>query len=41
VFAAISVSGPAWKMPLRDAEGMAKIVIHHAEAISRILGYRA
>jgi DNA-binding IclR family transcriptional regulator len=41
VFAAISVSGPAWKMPLSDVEGMAKIVIHHAEAISRILGYRA
>ncbi len=41
VFAAISVSGPAWKMPLAEVDGVAKIVIHHAEAISRALGHRS
>jgi DNA-binding IclR family transcriptional regulator len=40
VFAAISVSGPAWKMPLSDVGRVAKIVIHHADAISRALGYQ-
>ena len=40
VFAAVSVSGPAWKMPLTEVEGVAKIVIHHADGISRALGYR-
>jgi DNA-binding IclR family transcriptional regulator len=38
VFAAISVSGPAWKMPLTDVARVAKIVVHHADAISRALG---
>lgn len=40
VFAAISVSGPAWKMPLSDMGRVAKIVIHHADAISRAIGYQ-
>jgi DNA-binding IclR family transcriptional regulator len=40
VFAAVSVSGPAWKMPLSDVGRVAKIVIHHADAISRALGYQ-
>jgi DNA-binding IclR family transcriptional regulator len=40
VFAAISVSGPSWKLPLDDVERTAKIVIHNAHAISRALGYR-
>ena len=40
VFAAISVSGPAWKMPLSEVSRVAKIVIHHADAISRALGYQ-
>jgi DNA-binding IclR family transcriptional regulator len=38
VFAAISVSGPAWKMPLSDVGRVAKIVIHHADAISKAIG---
>jgi len=41
VFAAISVSGPAWKMPLSDVSRVAKIVIHHADGISRALGYQS
>lgn len=40
VFAAISVSGPFWKLPLEDIDRTAKIVIHNANAISRALGYR-
>lgn len=39
VFAAISVSGPAWKLPLDEVERTAKIVIHHARSISQTLGY--
>jgi DNA-binding IclR family transcriptional regulator len=41
VFAAISVSGPAWKMPLSDVDRVAKIVVHHADAISRAIGYQS
>lgn len=41
VFAAISVSGPYWKLPLEDVERTAKIVIHSANSISTALGYRA
>jgi DNA-binding IclR family transcriptional regulator len=41
VFAAISVSGPAWKMPLSDVGRVAKIVIHHADAVSRALGHQS
>lgn len=41
VFAAVSVSGPAWKMPLSEAGRIAKIVIHHASGISRALGHGA
>ena len=37
VFAAISASGPAWKLPLSEVKALAKIVIYHAEAISRAL----
>jgi DNA-binding IclR family transcriptional regulator len=39
VFASISLSGPAWRMPLAEVEGLAKIVIHHAGSISARLGY--
>jgi DNA-binding IclR family transcriptional regulator len=39
VFAAVSVSGPAWKLPLNDVGRLAKIVVHHADAISRSLGH--
>ncbi|SEQ24123.1 transcriptional regulator, IclR family [Faunimonas pinastri] len=38
VFAALSVSGPAWKLPLSEVESTAKIVIHSANAISQALG---
>jgi DNA-binding IclR family transcriptional regulator len=41
VFAAVSVSGPAWKTPLSEVGRVAKIVIHHADAISRTLGHGA
>ena len=40
VFAAVSVSGPAWKLPLSEVDRIAKIVIHNANAISQVLGYR-
>ena len=40
VFAAISVSGPAWKLPLDEVERTSKIVIHNAQAISQVLGYK-
>jgi DNA-binding IclR family transcriptional regulator len=40
VFAAVSVSGPAWKLPLSEVDRIAKIVIHNANAISQALGYR-
>jgi DNA-binding IclR family transcriptional regulator len=39
VFAAISVSGPAWKLPLGEVDRTAKIVIHNAHGISAALGY--
>ena len=40
VFAAISASGPAWRLPAADVGSLAKIVIHNADAISLCLGYR-
>ncbi len=40
VFAAISISGPAWRLPVGEVESLSKIVIHHAGAISLCLGYR-
>lgn len=41
VFAAISVSGPAWRLPSGEVESLSKIVVHNANAISLCLGYRA
>lgn len=41
VFASISLSGPAWKMPMAEVEGLAKIVVHHAGMIAARLGYAA
>ncbi|MDE2514942.1 MAG: IclR family transcriptional regulator [Rhodospirillales bacterium] len=41
VFAAVSVSGPAWRLPVTEIEPLSKIVIHNANAISLCLGYRA
>lgn len=40
VFAAISVSGPSWRLSLEQTGNLAKIVIHNADAISAALGYR-
>ncbi len=34
VFAAISVSGPAWKIPASETQSIAEIVMHTADAIS-------
>ncbi|MEV9433477.1 IclR family transcriptional regulator C-terminal domain-containing protein, partial [Klebsiella quasipneumoniae] len=39
VFAAISISGPERVLPVNETEGLAKIVVFHADAISRSLGY--
>jgi DNA-binding IclR family transcriptional regulator len=40
VFAAVSVSGPARKVPDSRIAGLAELVIHYADAISAQLGYR-
>jgi len=34
VIAGISISGPAWKIPVTEVESLSKIVIHHAAQIS-------
>lgn len=34
VFAAISVSGPAWKLPSSEVEALAKMVVHCAQSIA-------
>jgi DNA-binding IclR family transcriptional regulator len=34
VIAGVSVSGPAWKIPTAEIEGLAQIVMHHAAQIS-------
>jgi DNA-binding IclR family transcriptional regulator len=34
VIAGISISGPAWKIPVTEIESLSKIVIHHAAQIS-------
>jgi DNA-binding IclR family transcriptional regulator len=34
VIAGVSVSGPAWKIPKAEIEGLAQIVMHHAAQIS-------
>ncbi|ODT80436.1 MAG: transcriptional regulator [Pelagibacterium sp. SCN 64-44] len=39
VFAGLSISGPAWKLPVENVEELSKVVIHHADQISRSLGY--
>jgi DNA-binding IclR family transcriptional regulator len=40
VFASISVSGPARRLTRAKNQAMARLVIHHADAISARLGYR-
>lgn len=39
VFAGISVSAPAWQLPLADVDELNKVVIYHANLISQRLGY--
>jgi DNA-binding IclR family transcriptional regulator len=39
VFAAISVSAPAWQLPLSEVDDLNKVVIYHANLISQRLGY--
>lgn len=38
VFAAISVSGPAWQVSLANVDDLSKIVRHHANMISQRMG---
>ena len=40
VIAAISASGPAWRLPSTDSAALARIVMHAADGISAALGYR-
>jgi DNA-binding IclR family transcriptional regulator len=39
VFAGLSVSGPNWRLTEADVEELAKVVVYHADQISRSLGY--
>lgn len=39
VFAGLSVSGAAWHLPVENVEELSKVVIHHADQISRSLGH--
>lgn len=40
VVAGISITGPAWRLPIAELDSMAKLVMHHARGISTALGYR-
>jgi DNA-binding IclR family transcriptional regulator len=40
VIGGISLTGPAWRLPLAEVDGLAKVVVHHANAISAALGHR-
>lgn len=39
VFAGISVSSPAWQLPMSEVDELNKVVIYHANLISQRLGY--
>lgn len=39
VFAGLSVSGSAWQLPVENVPELSKVVIFHADQISRSLGY--
>ncbi len=39
VFAGISVSAPAWQLPVAEVDELNKVVIYHANLISQRLGY--
>ena len=40
VTAAVSITGPAWRLPLSEVDALSKVAIHQAHAISLALGYR-
>ncbi len=40
VVAAISITGPFWRLPQSEIDGLAKVAMHSANAISLALGYR-
>jgi DNA-binding IclR family transcriptional regulator len=40
VFAAISVSAPAWQLPMSEVDELNKVVIYHANLISQRLGFQ-
>ncbi len=40
VAAGVSITGPAWRLPVAEVDGLAKLVIHHAKGISAALGFR-
>ncbi len=40
VVAGISITGPTWRLPAGEVEALARVVIHHARAISAALGHR-
>lgn len=40
IFAAVSVSGPSWRIPAGEVASLSKIVVHNANAIAACLGYR-
>lgn len=39
VFAAVSVSAPAWQLPVSEIDDLKQVVIYHANLISQRLGY--
>jgi len=39
VFAGLSVSAPAWQLPVAEVDELSKVVIYHANLISQRLGY--
>lgn len=39
IFAAISVSAPAWQLPMAEVDELNKVVIYHANTISQRLGF--
>lgn len=39
VFAGISISSPAWQLPMAEVDELNKVVIYHANLISQRLGY--
>jgi DNA-binding IclR family transcriptional regulator len=40
VVAGISITGPFWRLPLSEVDGLAKVAMHYANAISLAVGYR-